>query len=98
GADGAEDAEDRLDEKRRIDQAAVEKMREIVEVADIVALELKLGATALAEILQQPLDIGERVFEDEVAGVFEVLRLPVVFPFLVAVEHREEPEIHRPHV
>ena len=26
------------------------------------------------------------------------LRLPLVFPFLVAVEHREEAEIHRAHV
>ena len=48
GADAAEDAEDRLHEERRLDQPAVEEMRQIVEMADVVALELEAGAAALA--------------------------------------------------
>ena len=79
GADPAENAEDRLHEKRRLDQPAIEEMREIVEVADIVALELETGAAALAQLLQDALDVLERVAEDEVARHFEVLRLPGIF-------------------
>ena len=44
GADAAEDPEDRLHEQRRLDEAAVEEVREVVEVADVVALELEAGA------------------------------------------------------
>ena len=49
GADAAEDAEDRLHEERRLDQLALEEVREVVEVADVVALELEARAAALAE-------------------------------------------------
>ncbi len=41
GADAAQNAEDRLDEERRLDQPAVEEMREVVEVADIVAFDAR---------------------------------------------------------
>ena len=77
GADAAEDAEDRLHEQRRLDQPAVEEMREVVEVADIVAFELEPRAAALAQILQDPLDIVEGIAEDEIARHFEMLRLPL---------------------
>ena len=43
-ADAAQDAEHGLDEQRRLDQPAVEEMGEVVEVADVVALELEPGA------------------------------------------------------
>ena len=98
GADTAENAEDRLHEQRRLDQPAIDEMRQIIEVADIVALMLEAGAALLAQPLYDLLDIGEGVAEDEVAGHLQRLRLPLVFPFLVAVEHRVEPEIHRAHV
>ena len=49
GADAAEDAEDRLHEERRLDQAAVEEVRQVVEVADVVALELEARAAAFAQ-------------------------------------------------
>src|SRR5438309_6953149 len=98
GADAAENAEDRLNEKWRLDQPAIDEMRQIVEVADIVALMLEAGAALFAQPLYNLLDIGEGVAEDEVAGHLQRLRLPVVFPLLVAVEHRVEPEIHRAHV
>ena len=47
----AQDAEDRLHEQRRLHQPAIEEMREVVEMADVVALELEPRAAALAELL-----------------------------------------------
>ena len=98
GADAAEDAEDQLDEQRRLDQAAIEHVGEVVEVADVVALELEAGAVALADLLQDVLDVLIGVAEDEVARALERGRLPVVLPGLVALEHRVEAEVHRAHV
>ena len=40
-ADAAEDPEDRLDEERRLDQSAFEEVGQVVQVADVVALELE---------------------------------------------------------
>ena len=51
------------------DQPAVEEMGQVVEVADVVALELEARAAALAELLQDVLDVREGVAEDEVAAV-----------------------------
>src|SRR5205814_9504551 len=44
GADAAVDAEDRLDEQRRLDHPVREEVREVVEVPDVVALELEARA------------------------------------------------------
>lgn len=79
-------------------QAAVAEMRERVEVPDIVALEFETGAAALAEPLQDRLDIAERVAEDRVARRLQKLRLPGVLPVPRPVEHRVEAKIHRAHV
>jgi hypothetical protein len=68
GADAAEDAEDRLHEERRLDQPAVDEMRQVVEVADVVAFELEARAVALAQVAQDVLDVLEGVAEDEVVG------------------------------
>src|SRR5215469_9581206 len=98
GADTAEYAKDRLNEKRRLDHAPVEKMREIVEVADIIAFEFKTCAATLPQIFQDPLNILESVAKDKVPRHFQELRLPGMLPFLVPADHRIEPEIHRPHI
>ena len=42
-ADAAQDAEHRLHEQRRLHQAALEEVREVVEMRDVVALELEAG-------------------------------------------------------
>ena len=42
--DAAEDAEHGLDEQRRLDEAALEEMREVVEMGGVVALELEARA------------------------------------------------------
>ena len=57
-----------LDEERRLEPAAVDEMREVVEVPDIVAFVLEAGAVLLAEHFQDALDVAERVAEDEVVG------------------------------
>ena len=97
-ADAAEDAEDRLHEERRLDELAVEEVGEIVEVADIVALELEAGAVGVAELLQDVFDVLEGVAENVVARVLEMLPLPGVLEVGIAVEHGIQAEIHRPHV
>ena len=96
--DAAEDAEDRLHEERRLDELALEEMRQRVEMTDVVALELEARAVLLAELAQHELDVLERVAEDEVAAILEVGTLPGMLEFLVALEHREQAEVHRAHV
>ena len=49
------------------DQLAVEEMREIVEMADVVAFELEARAVRLAQLLKNAFDILEGISEDEVA-------------------------------
>jgi hypothetical protein len=64
-ADAAEDAEHRLDEERRLDEAAVGEVRERVEMADVVALDLEARAV-LGAGRQDVLDVLEGVLEDAV--------------------------------
>src|SRR5439155_1209196 len=54
-ADAAADAEHRLDEKRRLQQLAVEEMRRGVQVADVVALDLEARVVVAAALE----DIGD---------------------------------------
>ena len=54
-ADAAANTEHGLDEQRRREQAAIHEMRERVQMADIVALELEPGAVAGA----RPQDVGD---------------------------------------
>jgi len=52
----------------------------------------------LVEQLEDPLDVAERVAEDEVVGAAQVGLLPIVLPGLVAIRQREDAEVHRAHV
>src|SRR4051812_1758901 len=63
----------------------------------VVAFELKPRVVASAAF-ENELDILEGIAEDEVLAAFEIRPLPVVLELLEAVQHREEPEIHRAHV
>ena len=96
-ADAAQDAEHGLDEQRRLDEPALEEMREVVEMRGVVALELEAGA-GVAERTQHELDVLEGVAEHEIARILQRLPLPVVLEVLEAVEHRKQAEIHRAHV
>src|SRR4029079_14524483 len=51
GADAAEDSEDQLQEHRRLEQATVDAMREVVQVPSVVAFVLELDAVAFAKKL-----------------------------------------------
>ena len=63
GADAAEYAEDGLHEERRLHEAAIEEVREVIEMSYVVALELEAGAVC-AHRFQQALDVGEGITED----------------------------------
>ena len=98
GADAAQHAEDRLDEKRRLQQAAVEEMGEGVEMADVVAFAFETGAAALAQLADEALDLREGVGDDQVLGALDIGLLPIVFPVLDLLGDMEDAEIHRAHV
>src|SRR5262249_55015380 len=57
GADAAEDTEDELQEHRGLEQAAVDAVGEIVEVAGVIALVLELDAVAFAQRAVDLLDV-----------------------------------------
>src|SRR4029079_6511514 len=97
-ADAAENAEYRLDEERRLDDAAVGEVAQRVEMADIVALDLEAGAIVGAGG-EDVLDVGEGVLEHASARALLIRPLPVMFELpLEARDHRIEPEIHGAHV
>src|SRR5262245_56479770 len=96
-SDAAEDAEDALHEEGRLDDAAIGKMRERIEMADVIALDLETRAV-LGASRENVLDILEGVLEDALARAFEIGPLPVMFEGFEALEHRIEPEIHRAHI
>ncbi|KAG0922615.1 hypothetical protein G6F31_019849 [Rhizopus arrhizus] len=96
-ADAAQDAEHGLDERRRLHQPAVDEVRQVVEVADVVALEFEARAIGVAE-RQDGFDVLIGVAEDQRAAVLQVFPFPVMLEVLEAVQHREQAEVHRPHV
>ena len=96
-ADAAEDPEDALHEQRRLHHAAVEEVRQRVQVPDVVALELESRALR-RELVDDRLDVEERVLEDEVARHLQVRVLPLVLELRDAGGHREDPEVHAAHV
>src|SRR5258708_7662900 len=95
--DAAADAEHRLDEKRRLHQAPLEKMRRGIEMADVVALDLE-ARFILRAGLQDEGNVLEAVLENSVIRTREIRPLPGVLELLVAAEHLVEAEVHRAHV
>src|SRR5262245_4587942 len=87
GPDATENAEDELKEDRRLEQATVDAMGEVVEVASVVAFVLELHPVALAQRAIDLLDVAERVGKDVGVRLREVWLLPVVLPGLVALRH-----------
>ena len=76
GPHAAKDAKDHLDEEGRLDQALIDEPFNVVELAKVVALELKLRAVGLAQICQGVFDGGEGVGEDEIPGHAEKFGFP----------------------
>jgi hypothetical protein len=89
--------EDRLHEQRRLDDSLVQEVGQVVEVADVVALELEPRARG-AEGANDRLDVLVRVPEDEVSGHLQILGLPGVLEGADAVEDGKQPEVHAAHV
>ena len=75
----------------------MKKVMQIVEMAGVVALELVARARRVQRV-ERVADILEAVAEHEIVRALEHVRLPVVLELLVALEHREQAEIHRAHV
>src|SRR5262249_28380295 len=67
-ADAAQNSKDELQEDRRLEQAAIDAVCEIVEVPGIVALVLEFGPVALAHELRNLLDVAEGIAEDVLIG------------------------------
>src|SRR6266404_5306654 len=80
-----QNAEDRLNEEGRRHQLAIQKMRQRIEVAGVVALEFELRAVPPAQFLQDRLDILEGVLEDPVAGRFQMRGLPLMLKLGIAL-------------
>src|SRR5665647_484982 len=96
-ADTAQDTEHRLNEKRRLYQSAVSKVREVVKMSNVVALELKaslIGRTGF----QCVFNVLEGVAKDQVATVFELLALPVLFELSETLKHGEEGKVEGTHI
>ena len=70
-------AEDALDEKGRLDHAAVGEMRERIEMADIVAFDLESRAV-LGAGREDVFDILEGVPENAFARGFQIALLPLM--------------------
>src|SRR6267378_3831964 len=96
-ADAAQDAEHGLHEERRLHQAAVEEVLQIVKVPDVVAFELE-ASPVFAQRGENELDILEGIAEHEIARVFEMLALPFELKLVVAAQEVKETEIDRSHV
>src|SRR5882724_769264 len=96
-ADAAQDPEHALDEKRRLDDTALEEVLRRIQVTDVVALDLEARSVVGAR-RQDVLDVLERVAEDSLVRARQIFALPAVLEFLEALEHRKETEVHRTHV
>ena len=86
GADAAEDAEDRLHEQRRLDQPALEEVGEVVEVADVVALELEARAVVSPSSLRMYSMSLKVLRKMKSRDALEIRRLPVVLELLDAFD------------
>src|ERR1041384_2731640 len=91
-SDAAQNAEHALHKQRRLDQAALQEMRQVVEVRDVVTLKLKPRA-AVAQGSEHEFDIRKAVAKNQVARSLRRLRLPVMLELLEPVQHGKQAEI-----
>ena len=98
GPDAAQNAEDRLNQERRLDDLAVQKVGQVVEMADVVAFVLEPGAVVLAERLDDAFDVLEGIAENAVLRAPEIGLFPIVLPVDRSLGQGMNREIHRTHV
>src|SRR3546814_14637245 len=72
-------------------------MRQVVQMANVIALELETGAV-LGALAQYGFDILVGILEDQVAAVFQVLSFPFMLEGLEAIQHGNQAEIQGTHV
>src|SRR5262245_23849599 len=95
--DTSQNTEHRLDEERRLDQPALEEMRQVIEVRGVVAFELEARA-GVPQGRQDELNILVGVAKDEVARSLQRRPFPIELEVLEPAEHGKQAEIHRSHV
>src|SRR5690606_29539242 len=71
-----QNAEDALQEERRLDETSVCKMRHVVQMAEVVTLKLKARPSG-GKLRHTALDLREGVGEDEVLCHVQIGLLPV---------------------
>ena len=96
--DTAENAENALDQERRLDQLFVGEVGQCVEMADIVAFELEAGAEGLADLGHDLLDEDIVIVHDAAPRAFDIRLLPGMLPFGHSRAGAGEIEDQRPHV
>lgn len=90
-------AKHRLNQKRRLEQAAVQEVRSGIKMPDVVALNLKAGLVGTTAF-ENGGNVFEGIAENSVVATGEVRSLPVVLEVLVALKHLIKTEVHRTHV
>ena len=96
-ADAAHDAEDALHEERRLHQAAIGEVRQIVEMADVIAFEFEACAQR-SELAHPSLDLREGIRQDEILGGFQIRLLPAVAPVGALFRRGGDVEVEGAHV
>ena len=94
----AEDANSALNEKRTLDEALLDAMREIVQLPDVVTFELEANAMLVAELAENGSYVAESAAEHPVFGPLDIRLLPRMLPADDAARRLVEGEIHRAHV
>ena len=89
----AEYSQNGLNEKRRLDDPAINEVGEIVKVAHVVALKLE-ASSAFTKIAEDEFNVREGVPEDEVFHAFDLLLLPRVTPLGNPLGNRVDGEVH----
>jgi hypothetical protein len=92
-----ENSEDGLNEERRLDDVAIDKVGKIIEVANVVALDFE-ASTALSKIAKNVFNVGEGILEDKVFHALDLLFFPVITPLYDPLGHRVNGKVHRSHV
>ena len=97
-ANPAQNAKDHLDENRPFDPTLIQHPRKVIKMPSIVAFKFKSCAVALAQFFDRIFDAGKCVAENEIPHHAQKFGFPVVFPFALFVQHRENSEIDGPHI
>ena len=96
-ANATQNAKDRLNQKWRLDQATVNKMRGSVEMPNVITLDLE-SRFVVAAGLQDVCNIFEGVFKHAVITVGKIRHFPVMLKGFEALEHVVQTKVHRTHV